>query len=157
MSICARCATCLRHAFTISPGGWSARSAKRLGSARQRRCSSLPRARASRRRKTKRKTEIRFRCYPNNGHAATASAGPFCANDGHLIKAREFPSRANCGHDQTVRLSRERSVGDTAILMLQVLALRRDPRRVLVAVLDGGPDTTSGPVSGEKPNPDQVL
>ena len=21
-----------------------------------------------------------FRCYPNNGHAATASAGPFCAN-----------------------------------------------------------------------------
>jgi hypothetical protein len=20
-----------------------------------------------------------FRCYPNNGHAATASAGPFCA------------------------------------------------------------------------------
>src|SRR5450759_2621513 len=22
-----------------------------------------------------------FRCYPNNGHAATASAGPFCANE----------------------------------------------------------------------------
>jgi len=21
-----------------------------------------------------------FRCYPNNGHAATASAGPFCAD-----------------------------------------------------------------------------
>jgi hypothetical protein len=23
-----------------------------------------------------------FRCYPNNGHAATASAGPFRANSG---------------------------------------------------------------------------
>src|ERR1019366_3391664 len=25
-----------------------------------------------------------FRCYPNNGHAATASAGPFCAKPGSL-------------------------------------------------------------------------
>src|SRR5450756_1561170 len=25
-----------------------------------------------------------FRCYPNNGHAATASAGPFCATSGHF-------------------------------------------------------------------------
>ena len=28
---------------------------------------------------TKRKLKSDFRCYPNNGHAATASAGPFCA------------------------------------------------------------------------------
>jgi hypothetical protein len=26
-----------------------------------------------------------FRCYPNNGHAATASAGPFCAKPGHSL------------------------------------------------------------------------
>jgi len=56
--------TCRRHACMISSGGWSARSARRLGSARQRPCSSLPRARASRRRKTKRKTEIRLPLLP---------------------------------------------------------------------------------------------
>lgn len=56
--------TCRRHACMISSGGWSARSARRLGSARQRPCSSLPRARASRRRKTKRKTEIRLPLSP---------------------------------------------------------------------------------------------
>ena len=60
MSIYAHCATCRRHACTISPGGWFVRSARRPGSVRLRRCSSLPRARASRRRRrTKRKTEIR--------------------------------------------------------------------------------------------------
>jgi len=31
---------------------------------------------------TKRKLKSDFRCYPNNGHAATASAGPFCATTG---------------------------------------------------------------------------
>ena len=56
--------TCGRHACMISSGGWSARSARRLGSARQRPYSSLPRARASRRRKTKRKTEIRLPLLP---------------------------------------------------------------------------------------------
>src|SRR3984893_10895313 len=62
MSIYAPWPTCRRHASTTSPGGWSARSARRLASARLQRCSSLPRARASRRRrrKTKRKTEIRL-------------------------------------------------------------------------------------------------
>src|SRR5450631_2623073 len=41
-----------------------------------------------------------FRCYPNNGHAATASAGPFCANGGsehglfdHLVGAGEHSLR----------------------------------------------------------------
>ena len=56
--------TCGRHACMISSGGWSARSARRLGSARQRPCSSLPRGRASRRRKTKRKSEIRLPLLP---------------------------------------------------------------------------------------------
>jgi hypothetical protein len=64
MSISASCHMYRRHAFTTSPGGWFVRSARRPESARQRRCSSLPRARASRRRKTKRKTEIRLPLLP---------------------------------------------------------------------------------------------
>src|SRR5664280_1108362 len=31
-----------------------------------------------------------FRCYPNNGHAATASAGPFCAMFGRLRVGKSF-------------------------------------------------------------------
>src|ERR1022692_158491 len=32
-----------------------------------------------------------FRCYPNNGHAATASAGPFCANKRHPLVQKVVP------------------------------------------------------------------
>src|SRR5665647_1081632 len=31
-----------------------------------------------------------FRCYPNNGHAATASAGPFCAMSDQSINGAEL-------------------------------------------------------------------
>src|ERR1019366_9457406 len=32
-----------------------------------------------------------FRCYPNNGHAATASAGPFCADFVAKVENRTMP------------------------------------------------------------------
>ncbi len=47
--ISAPCTTCRRHASTISPVGWFVRSARKSGSVRLRRCSSLLRARAIRR------------------------------------------------------------------------------------------------------------
>jgi hypothetical protein len=56
--------TCRRHACTISPGGWFVRSARRSGNAPLPRCSSLRLARASRRWKTKPKTEIRLPLLP---------------------------------------------------------------------------------------------
>jgi hypothetical protein len=31
-----------------------------------------------------------FRCYPNNGHAATASAGPFCARSRHMHRGKFY-------------------------------------------------------------------
>ena len=34
-----------------------------------------------------------FRCYPNNGHAATASVGPFCATS-RLTHRRKSDARA---------------------------------------------------------------
>src|SRR5674476_1694118 len=40
-------------------------------------CPALAPAAAAGKLNAKLKTD--FRCYPNNGHAATASAGPFCA------------------------------------------------------------------------------
>src|SRR5258706_706441 len=43
VDLCAFCGTCLRHACTISPGGWFVRSARRPASARLQRCSSLRR------------------------------------------------------------------------------------------------------------------
>src|ERR1035437_5558348 len=44
-------------------------------------CPALAPAAAAGKLNAKLKTD--FRCYPNNGHAATASAGPFCAMNRH--------------------------------------------------------------------------
>src|SRR5450759_1584959 len=51
-------------------------------------CPALAPAAAAGKLNAKLKTD--FRCYPNNGHAATASAGPFCAMCGRLRVGKSF-------------------------------------------------------------------
>jgi hypothetical protein len=58
--------------------GWQARGRNAAPA-----CPALAPAAAAGKLNAKLKSD--FRCYPNNGHAATASAGPFCAKPGHSL------------------------------------------------------------------------